>query len=105
MFIWISLNWNLIGRSRVEDRNEERRKTATGRWTGRDAAQPLRPVPATTSASGQAEDNSHGPLTGRWTGRDAVTTASGLGPHQHVRSCVMVSQVDSDRTMSVSDQL
>jgi hypothetical protein len=51
------LNWNLIGRSRVEDRIEERRFTATGRWTERDAASSLHPVPATTSASGHPEDN------------------------------------------------
>jgi hypothetical protein len=55
VFIWVSLYWNLIGRSRVEDREEKRRKTATGhwtgRWTGRDTAQPLRPVLAITSAS------------------------------------------------------
>jgi hypothetical protein len=55
VFIWVSLYWNLIGRSRVEDREEKRRKTATGRWTGRDAAQPLRPVLAITSASGRAK--------------------------------------------------
>jgi hypothetical protein len=55
VFIWVSLNWNLIGRSRVEDQIEERRKPSigrwTGRWTGRDAASPVRLVPATTSAS------------------------------------------------------
>jgi hypothetical protein len=35
VFICVSLNWNLIGRSRVEVQNEEGRKTVTGRWTGR----------------------------------------------------------------------
>jgi hypothetical protein len=50
------LNWNLIERSRVEDWIEERRFTATGRWTGRDAASSLRLVPATTSTSGHPED-------------------------------------------------
>jgi hypothetical protein len=47
------LNWNLIGRSRVEDWIEERRFTVTER----DAASSLRPVPATTSVSGHPEDN------------------------------------------------
>jgi hypothetical protein len=51
------LNWNLIWTSCVEDRIEERRFTATGRWTGRDAASSLRLVLATTSASGHPEDN------------------------------------------------
>jgi hypothetical protein len=105
MFIWVSLNYNLIGKSHVEDRIEERRKIATGCWTGRDVAQPLRLVPAITSASGHTKDSSHGPLTGRWTRRDAMTTASGPRPHQRVRSCVMVSWVDSDQTLSASDQL
>jgi hypothetical protein len=60
MFICVPLNWNLIGRSRVENRIEEGRKTVTGRWTGRctgrSDASPPRPVPATTSASGHPED-------------------------------------------------
>jgi hypothetical protein len=55
------LNWNLIWTSRVEDRIEETRFTATGRWTGRwterNAASSLRPVPVTTSASDHPEDN------------------------------------------------
>jgi hypothetical protein len=51
------LNWNLIGRSHVEDRIEERRFTVTERWTERDAASSLRPVSVTTSASGHPEDN------------------------------------------------
>jgi hypothetical protein len=51
------LNWNLIWTSRVEDRIEERRFTAIGRWTGRDAASSLRPVPVTTSVSGHPKDN------------------------------------------------
>jgi hypothetical protein len=105
MFIWVSLNWNLIGRSHVEDRIEERQKSATGCWTGRDAASPLRPVPATTSASGHTEDKSQGPPTGHWTGRDPMTTASGPGHHHHVRSCELGFQVNSNRTLSVSGQL
>jgi hypothetical protein len=54
------LDWNLIGRSHVEDQIEERRFTAIGRWTrrwtGRDVASSLRPVPMTTSASGHPEE-------------------------------------------------
>jgi hypothetical protein len=42
------LNWNLIGRSRVEKWFEKERFTATGRWTGRcigrGSASPPRPV-------------------------------------------------------------
>jgi hypothetical protein len=60
VFICVSLNWNLIGRSRVEVRNEEGQKTVTGRWTGRCTgridASPPRSVPATTSVSGHPED-------------------------------------------------
>jgi hypothetical protein len=56
VFICVSLNWNLIGRSRAEVQNEEGRKTVTGRCTGRSDASPPRPVPATTSASGHPED-------------------------------------------------
>jgi hypothetical protein len=56
VFICVSWNWNLIGRGRVEVRNEERRKTGTGRCTGRSAAAPPRPVPAFTNASGFPED-------------------------------------------------
>jgi hypothetical protein len=61
VFICVSLNWNLIGRSRVKVWNEKGRKTVTGRRTGRCTgrcdASPPHPVPATTSASGHPEDH------------------------------------------------